>query len=36
MDELPKNGNLLHHIIQNEILEIAASLLVKEIKGKFA
>ncbi|KAK7163906.1 hypothetical protein R3I94_002577 [Phoxinus phoxinus] len=33
LDELPKNGKLLHHTIQNEILEIAASLIVKKIKA---
>lgn len=33
LDELPKNGKLLHHSIQNEILEIAALLLVKKIKA---
>lgn len=33
LDELPKNRKLLHHAIQNEILQIAASLLVKKIKA---
>uniref|UniRef100_A0A3B4VA62 TTF-type domain-containing protein n=1 Tax=Seriola dumerili TaxID=41447 RepID=A0A3B4VA62_SERDU len=33
LDELPNNGKLLHHNIQNEILEIAASLLIKKIKS---
>ena len=33
LDELPKNGKLLHHAIQNETLEITASLLVKKIKA---
>lgn len=33
LDELPNNGKLLHHDIQNDILEIAASLLIKKIKA---
>ena len=37
LDELPKSGKLLHHAILNEILEIAASPLIKKInKGRFA